>query len=69
MGVHYKALRAEIIQLITGLSEAETNRVGGHPLFREMTVALWVEFFLLHEAHHLYMVMMRLGQAKRALRS
>jgi uncharacterized damage-inducible protein DinB len=64
-----KALRAEIIQLMTGLSEAEANRGGIHPLFGEMNVTRWVEFFLLHEAHHLYMVMTRLGQAKRALRS
>jgi hypothetical protein len=26
-----------------------------------------VEFFLLHEAHHLYMVMIRLGEANRSL--
>jgi hypothetical protein len=31
-----------------------------------MSLALWVEFFLLHEAHHLYVVMTRLGQAKRS---
>jgi uncharacterized damage-inducible protein DinB len=64
-----KALRAEIIQLMTGLSEADAKRVGVHPLFGDMNVALWVEFFLLHEAHHLYMVMTRLGRAKRVLRS
>jgi uncharacterized damage-inducible protein DinB len=58
-----KAYRAEIISLIKGLSQAETNRVGIHPLFGEMTLARWVEFFLLHEAHHLYIVMLRLGQA------
>jgi uncharacterized damage-inducible protein DinB len=58
-----KTYRAEIISLITGLSQAETDRVGIHPLFGEMTLARWVEFFLLHEAHHLYVVMLRLGQA------
>jgi uncharacterized damage-inducible protein DinB len=59
------ALRGDIIQLITGLTEAQTSRVGVHPLFGDMSLAHWVEFFLLHEAHHLYMVMIRLGQAKR----
>ena len=24
-----------------------------------MTLSLWIEFFLLHEAHHLYLVMKR----------
>lgn len=62
-----KALRAEIIRLCKGLSHAEASRVGIHPFFGEMSLALWVEFFLLHEAHHLYVVMTRLGEAKRSL--
>jgi DinB family protein len=62
-----KTLRVEIIQLIKRLSEDEESRVGIHPLFGEMDVSLWVEFFLLHEAHHLYMVMIRLGEANRSL--
>jgi uncharacterized damage-inducible protein DinB len=60
-----RALRAEIIQLIRGLSEDDASRVGIHPLFGEMALALWLEFFLLHEAHHLYIVMIRLGEAHR----
>jgi uncharacterized damage-inducible protein DinB len=61
------ALRAEIIRLSKGLSDADASRVGIHPLFGDMSLALWLEFFLLHEAHHLYVVMTRLGQAKRSL--
>lgn len=61
-------LRGEIINVVSGLSPAETSRIGIHPLFGEMSLALWVEFFLLHEAHHLYVVMTRLGQAKRSIR-
>jgi hypothetical protein len=64
-----QALRGEIISLIRRLSPAEASRVGIHPLFGEMSLALWVEFFLLHEAHHLYVMMTRLGQAKRSLRA
>jgi hypothetical protein len=63
-----KTLRLEIVRVVKGLSEAETSRVGVHPLFGEMGVAGWVEFFLLHEAHHLYKVMIRLGEAKRGHR-
>lgn len=62
--IRLKVLRGEIIRLVKGLSQAEESRVGIHPLFGEMSLALWVEFFLLHEAHHLYVVMTRLGQAK-----
>jgi uncharacterized damage-inducible protein DinB len=61
------ALRAEIIRVCKGLSQADASRVGVHPLFGELSLARWVEFFLLHEAHHLYVVMIRLGQAKRSL--
>ena len=61
-----KTLRLEIVRVVKALTEAETSRVGVHPLFGEMSVAGWVEFFLLHEAHHLYKVMIRLGEAKRA---
>ena len=57
-------LRAEIVHRINSLPEEETNRVGIHPLFGEMSLALWIEFFLLHEAHHLYVVMTRLGEAR-----
>jgi len=61
------ALRGEINRFIKGLSEEETNRVGIHPLFGEMSLSLWIEFFLLHEAHHLYIVMTRLGEARISL--
>ena len=59
--------RAEFIRLGKGLSHTDASRVGIHPLLGEMSLALWVEFFLLHEAHHLYVVMTRLGQVKRSL--
>jgi len=62
--IRLQTLRGEIIGLIKGLSRTEETRVGVHPLFGEMSLTLWVEFFLLHEAHHLYVVMTRLGQAK-----
>jgi uncharacterized damage-inducible protein DinB len=62
-----KALRGEIISFTKGLLDTEASRVGVHPLFGEMSIALWLEFFLLHEAHHLYVVMTRLGQAKKSL--
>ena len=60
-----QTLRAEILQFIKGLSDAELNRVGIHPLFGQMDVTHWVEFFLLHEAHHLYKLMIRLGETRR----
>ena len=56
-------LRSEIVRTIRGLSDTEVSRTGIHPLFGEMDIPRLVEFFLLHEAHHLYIVMIRLGEA------
>ena len=38
---------------------AQLARTGVHPTLGEMALPLWIEFFLLHEAHHLYVVMKR----------
>jgi hypothetical protein len=59
-----KSLRGEIADLVRGLTAEEAGRTGIHPLLGEMSLASWVEFFLLHEAHHLYVVMTRLGMAR-----
>jgi hypothetical protein len=56
-----KVLRPEIVDLARGLSDEESNRTGVHPLLGKMSLSRWMEFFLLHEAHHLYIVMLRLG--------
>jgi uncharacterized damage-inducible protein DinB len=63
----HQAARTEFIRFGKGLSHTDARRIGIHPLLGEMSLAFWVEFFLLHEAHHLYVVMTRLGQAKRSL--
>jgi DinB superfamily len=54
-------LRTEVVQFIKGLSDAEADRVGIHPVLGIMDITQWIEFFLLHEAHHLYKVMIRLA--------
>lgn len=59
--VKLRALRANIVAWISGLSAAQTMRVGVHPLFGAQTVPEMVEFFLVHEGHHLYVMMTRLG--------
>jgi hypothetical protein len=54
-----KDLRAELVTLVEGLTDAQLARTAVHPTLGEMTLSLWLEFFLLHEAHHLYIVMKR----------
>ena len=42
---------------LRSLSEEDFQRTGIHPKFGEMNLSLWLEFFLVHEAHHLYVVL------------
>lgn len=39
-------------------------RIGLHPVYGPMTLEGWTEFFLLHEAHHLFTIL-RLGGSLR----
>ena len=52
--------RADLNTLVGTLSSDALSRTGFHPLLGDATVVLWLEFFLLHEAHHLYVVLRRL---------
>ncbi len=60
-----RTLRAELVTLVRRLSPQECARTGLHPTFGELDVAGWLEFFLLHEAHHLYTALVRVGEAGR----
>jgi hypothetical protein len=51
-----RARRAELVALVDALGPAELARAGRHPVLGPMTVPLWLEFLLLHEAHHLYVI-------------
>ena len=55
--------RAELTALLGGLTPAELLRTGVHSRFGAMALPVWVEFFLVHEAHHLYVVLKRVHGA------
>ncbi len=48
--------RELIFHLVTNLPPDKLERTGSHPKFGKLTVLEWTEFFLLHEAHHLYSI-------------
>jgi len=56
------ALRMKLIDTIAGLQASDYARVGVHSAFGAMTLSLWVEFFLVHEAHHLYVILQRIRE-------
>jgi len=53
------AARHEMLALTNGLSPEQSSRIGIHPALGPMTLAQWLDFFLIHEAHHLYAAMTR----------
>jgi hypothetical protein len=48
--------RENITAMLQGLHQEELQRVGHHPVYGKMDIQEWVEFFLLHEAHHLFTI-------------
>jgi uncharacterized damage-inducible protein DinB len=60
-----KILRKEIYQLISHLSEDELIYIGIHPKYGLMNLNHWIEFFLLHEAHHLFSIFNLMAEIKQ----
>ena len=56
------ALRLNLVDKIASLQPGDYNRTGIHSSFGEMTLNLWLEFFIVHEAHHLYVILQRLRE-------
>ena len=48
--------RGIVIDQLTVLTAKELERTGVHSKFGSLTVLDWAEFFLLHEAHHMFTI-------------
>lgn len=55
--VRISSMRTQLMARLRSLSEEDFKRTGVHPKFGAMSLSLWLEFFLVHEAHHLYVVL------------
>jgi hypothetical protein len=55
-------LRLKLISRIESVEPSDYARVGIHASFGEMPLSLWLEFFLVHEAHHLYVILQRVHE-------
>jgi len=53
--------RRQILELITNLPDDQLSLKGTHPKYGTLMITEWTEFFLLHEAHHLF-TMFRLAK-------
>jgi DinB superfamily len=59
--------RATILSKLQGMSEDDLGKIGLHPRNGAMDVRRWTEFFLLHEAHHLYTIFMLVQGLRKGL--
>ncbi|MBK5270368.1 MAG: DinB family protein [Bacteroidia bacterium] len=48
--------RKEMASGILSFSESDYPKTGQHPFFGKMNLLQWVNFFLLHESHHLFTI-------------
>jgi hypothetical protein len=48
--------RRQILELLTSLPDDQLLLKGTHPKYGTLSIVEWTEFFLLHEAHHLFTV-------------
>ena len=48
--------RKEMSAGILSFTENDLKKTGTHPVFGKMNVPEWLNFFLLHEAHHLFTI-------------
>jgi uncharacterized damage-inducible protein DinB len=55
--VRISSMRTKLMARLRSLSDEDFERIGVHPKFGAMSLSLWLEFFLVHEAHHLYVVL------------
>jgi len=60
------ARRAGLVAAVAAIPPADLSRRGVHPLLGPMPIPLWLEFFLLHEAHHLFATMQLVRAAPAA---
>ncbi len=49
-------VRKDMAAAMLAYPESVLNRKGTHPVFGTMTLLQWLNFFLLHEAHHLFAI-------------
>ena len=52
----FNSTREYLNSLMVSIPNEKLHRTGVHPLFGNMNIEAWTEFFLLHEAHHFFTI-------------
>jgi hypothetical protein len=61
----YISVRKEMVAAAGALSDTDLQRTGDHPFFGVMNIPQWLNFFLLHEAHHLFTILKISAEIRR----
>jgi uncharacterized damage-inducible protein DinB len=59
--------RVRLIARLKGMDAVTLDRMGIHPKYGRFAIKEWTEFFLLHEAHHLYTIFMLVQDLHKGL--
>lgn len=57
--------RKEMSAEILTFRDEDLEKTGNHPLYGKMNMIQWLNFFLLHEAHHLFTIFKLSGELRR----
>jgi hypothetical protein len=57
--------RKEMAAEIVNFPENDLGKTGTHPVFGTLTLINWLNFFLLHEAHHLFTIFKLAAELKK----
>ena len=57
--------RSQIIKLISLLPPEDLIKKGRHPKYGNLGLLHWIDFFLLHEAHHLFTIFKLAGEYRK----
>lgn len=59
------SVRKEMSSGMLSFTESDLAKTGAHPAFGKMTLMQWLNFFLLHEAHHLFTIFKLSAELKK----
>ncbi len=59
------SLRKHMHAQVSGLGEEDLKKTADHPVYGKMNLLQWLNFFLLHEAHHMFAVFKLAGELKK----
>ena len=57
--------RKQMASEIISFNESDFDKIGFHPVYGNMNIVQWLNFFLLHEAHHMFTVLKLAAELRR----